>query len=32
VVNGTLDFGDGTCDNQAVLKIGANITRTITLR
>jgi hypothetical protein len=32
VVNGTLDFGNGTCDNQATLKIGANITRTITLR
>lgn len=31
-VDGTLDFGDGTCDNQAVLKIGANITRNITLR
>jgi len=32
VVNGTLDFGDGGCDNQAVLKIGANITRNITLK
>jgi hypothetical protein len=31
VVNGTLDFGDGTCDNQATLKIGANFTKTITL-
>ncbi len=27
-----LDFGDGSCDNQAVLKIGANITRNITLK
>ena len=32
LVNGTLDFGDGSCDNQAVLKIGTNITRNITLR
>lgn len=31
-VNGTVDFGDGSCDNQATLKIGANITKTITLR
>src|SRR5450631_2239831 len=29
VVNGTLDFGDGSCDNLATLKVGANITRTI---
>jgi hypothetical protein len=32
VVNGTLDFGDGACDNLATLKVGANITRTIILR
>jgi hypothetical protein len=30
-VSGTIDFGDGTCDNTAVLKVG-NITKTITLR
>jgi len=32
LVNGTLDFGSGTCDNQAVLKIGTTITDNITLR
>ena len=32
VVNGTLDFGSGACDNQATLKIGTTVTRTITLR
>ena len=31
VVNGSVDFGDGTCDNQAVLTVGA-MQRTITLR
>jgi hypothetical protein len=30
-VNGTVDFGDGTCDNQATLKIGTTFTKTITL-
>jgi hypothetical protein len=30
-ISGTIDFGDGTCDNTAVLKVG-NITKTITLR
>ena len=30
-ISGTIDFGDGTCDNSATLKVG-NITRTITLR
>jgi hypothetical protein len=30
-ISGTIDFGDGTCDNAAELKVG-NITRTITLR
>jgi hypothetical protein len=32
LVNGTLDFGDSTCDNQAVLKIGTTYTQNITLR
>jgi len=32
VVNGTLDFGTGACDNLATLKIGANITKTVILR
>jgi hypothetical protein len=31
-VNGTVDFGDGSCDNLATLKIGDNITKTIVLR
>lgn len=31
-VDGTLDFGDGTCDDLGTLKIGANITRTVVLR
>ncbi len=30
-LSGTIDFGDGTCDNLAILKVG-NITKTITLR
>jgi hypothetical protein len=30
-VNGTVDFGDGSCDNQATLKIGTTFTKTITL-
>ncbi len=30
-ISGTIDFGDGTCDNTASLKVG-NISRTITLR
>lgn len=30
-ISGTIDFGDGTCDNTAELKVG-NITKTITLR
>ena len=30
-VNGTIDFGDGTCDNSAVIKVG-NISQTISLR
>ena len=30
-VSGTIDFGDGTCDNTATLKVGS-ITKTITLR
>jgi hypothetical protein len=30
-ISGTIDFGDGACDNSATLKVG-NITRTITLR
>jgi hypothetical protein len=30
-VSGTIDFGDGTCDNTATLKVG-DISRTITLR
>jgi hypothetical protein len=30
-ISGTIDFGDGTCDNSATLKVGS-ITRTITLR
>jgi hypothetical protein len=30
-ISGTIDFGDGTCDNTAELKVG-NITRTISLR
>jgi hypothetical protein len=32
LVDGTLDFGNGTCDNQATLKIGTTITETITLK
>jgi hypothetical protein len=31
VVNGTIDFGNGTCDNQAILTIGT-VQHTITLR
>lgn len=31
-VNGTLDFGTGTCDNQATLKIGTTFTQAITIR
>jgi hypothetical protein len=30
-LNGTIDFGDGTCDDLATLKVG-NVTKTITLR
>jgi hypothetical protein len=30
-ISGTIDFGDGACDNSAVLKVG-NISKTITLR
>jgi len=30
-ISGTIDFGDGTCDNTATLSVG-NITRTVTLR
>ena len=30
-ISGTIDFGDGGCDNTATLKVG-NITRTVTLR
>jgi len=30
-ISGTIDFGDGTCDNTATLKVGS-ITKTITLR
>lgn len=29
-INGTLDFGDGTCDNQATISVGA-ITKQVTL-
>jgi len=29
-VSGTIDFGNGDCDNQAVVKVG-NIEKTITL-
>lgn len=30
-ISGTIDFGDGTCDNTATLKVGT-ISRTVTLR
>ena len=32
LVDGTLDFGSGACDNQATLTIGTTITKAITLR